>query len=914
MQSAFLIALAAIFLSPAVAQNCPMPPVLQPLPPGINMFSDQQEADLGDAMAEQIAPRLTIIENDALTIYLRALGNRLVQHLPPSNFNFRFYLVDLPEPNAFSIAGGRVYVSRKLIIFAHSEDELAGVLAHELGHIMTHQSAIYMTRRLREVLGIAQVGDRTDVFTKYHQYLENYRRKPSKGESEQKEQSAADQVGLYTAFRSGYSPQSFVEILDRTEQTHGQTGSWISDLFGATKPGQRRLREAMRNMGTLSPACADPRSTATNDAFVKWKDQIAAYSDTGGQETLPGLVFRNALQPRLRPDVSNLRFSPDGKYILAQDEGGIHILTRAPLAVLFYVPAPDAHNAEFTPDSRSFVFYTRSYRVETWSIPDQTRTSVYEIAFREVCMQSALSYDGKTLACLDGERDLLLVDVATSTTFLTKKQFYAPSYAEALFLWLQVILKDQWEDYEFVQMKFSPDDHYFLAGHAGSHVTFDLTRKQEISLPGSIKDHIADGFAFLGTDQIVMVNAGSPEKSPILRFPSGERVDQLPLGRGLHMRAAARGPYLFVGPLKEQPLGLLNVSTRKLPISFKRTTADVYDDILVNERLDGEIALYPVGKSDPTEVITLPEARLGKLRAAAISPDLDWIAVSNRSRAAVWNVAANVRTQHIRGFQGAWFSDSDVLYADFAKQQNLPRSIAAISPVGKSTSQTFQLDDIVASQRGAFLLVTTPKGKGDFSDVDVEVRDITTNKALWSHHFAHELPGLSFNSQASTVLMGWSVAAAGGHERLQAYPDIRSQASKEDYLFELVDLRQGAAMGKLLVKTNKRSVRLEGSVSDGDWVVLSAEGSQILTFSLSNGVERGRYFGTAPEVIASAKLLALEKDAKELDLYDLESQQLKRKYVFSDPIALKRVSNDGKRIFVLTTSQTAYLLDTTSEE
>jgi len=878
------------------------------------MFSDQQEADLGDAMAEQIAPRLTIIENDALTMYLRALGNRLVQHLPPSNLNFRFYLVELPEPNAFSIAGGRVYVSRKLIIFAHSEDELAGVLAHELGHIMTHQSAIYMTRRLREVLGITQVGDRTDVFTKYHQYLENYRRKPSKGESEQKEQSAADQVGLYTAFRSGYSPQSFVEILDRTEQTHGQTGSWISDLFGATKPGQRRLREAMRNMGTLPPACADPRSTATNDAFAKWKDQIAAYTDTGGRETLPGLVFRNALQPRLRPDVSNLRFSPDGKYILAQDEGGIHILTRAPLAVLFYVPAPDAHNAEFTPDSRSFVFYTRSYRVEIWNIPDQTRTSVFEIAFREFCMQSALSYDGKTLACLDGERDLLLIDVAASTAFLTKKQFYAPSYAEAFFLWLQVILKDQWEDYEFVQMKFSPDDHYFLAGHAGSHVTFDLARRQEISLPGSIKDHIADGFAFLGTDQIVMVNAGSPEKSPILRFPSGERVDQLPLGRGLHMRAAARGPYLFVGPLKEQPLGLLNVSTKTLPISFKRTTADVYDDILVNERLDGEIALYQVGKSDPTEVITLPEARLGKLRAAAISPDLDWIAVSNRSRAAVWNVAANVRTQHIRGFQGAWFSDSNLLYADFAKQQNLPRSIAAIPPAGKSTSQTFQLGDIAASQRGAFLLVTTPKGKGDFSDVDVEVGDVTTNKALWLHHFAHELPGLSFNSRASTVLMGWSVAAAGGHERLQAYPEIKSQANKDDYLFELIDLHQGAATGKLLVKTNKRSVRLEGSVSDGDWVVLSAEGSQILTFSLSNGVERGRYFGTTPEVIASAKLLALEKDAKELDLYDLESQQLKRKYVFSDPIALKRVSNDGKRILVLTTSQTAYLLDTTNDE
>lgn len=55
----------------------------------------------------------------------------------------------------------------------------------------------------------------------------------------------------------------------------------------------------------------------------------------------------------------------------------------------------------------------------------------------------------------------------------------------------------------------------------------------------------------------------------------------------------------------------------------------------------------------------------------------------------------------------------------------------------------------------------------------------------------------------------------------------------------------------------------------------------------------------------------MEKDRRELDIYELDSQQLRRRYVFSDPIAVKRVSDDGKRVFVLTTSQTAYLLDTT---
>jgi len=238
MRAAISIVVATIVIwgAAALAQNCPLPPVLQPLPPGVDIFSDEQEAALGDAMAEQIGPRLTIIENDALTGYLRALGNRLVQHLPPTKLNFRFYLIELPEPNAFSIAGGRVYVSRKLIALTKSEDELAAIIAHELGHIVTHQSGIYMTRRFREVLGVTQVGEGADVPDKYHQYLENILRKPSRGESEQKEQGAADQVGLFAAFRTGYSPQAFADILDRSQETHGQTGSWLTDFFGATKP------------------------------------------------------------------------------------------------------------------------------------------------------------------------------------------------------------------------------------------------------------------------------------------------------------------------------------------------------------------------------------------------------------------------------------------------------------------------------------------------------------------------------------------------------------------------------------------------------------------------------------------------------------------------------------------------------
>jgi hypothetical protein len=898
----------------AQAQNCPLPPVLQPLQPGLDIFSDEQESYLGDAMAEQVAPHLKVVENDALTGYLRQLGDRLVLHLPPTKLNFRFYLIDLPEPNAFSIAGGRVYVSRKVIALATSEDELAGILAHELGHIVTHQTGIYMTRRFREVLGVTQVGDRANVFEQYHRYLENYHRKLSRGESESKGQGVADQVGVFAAYRSGYSPQAFVDVLDRLQETHGQTGNWLTDFFGATKPEQRRLRDVIKGMTALPPGCSDPRPVSNVEAFANWKKQIINYTDNGGEEVLPGLILKNALALPLRPEISSLRFSRDGKYLMAQDEGGIHVLTREPLAVLFYIPAPDAYKAEFAPDSQSINFYTRSLRVEAWSIAAQSRTEVHEVLMREPCLQSALSYNGKTLACLSAERDLVLLDVATSTLLFTKKQFWVPSLSEALFLIRRARLKDDGEDLEFIKMGFSPDDHYFLAGHRDVHTIYDLTSGRESSLPGSIKDHIASGFAFLGSDRIAVIDWAAPQKSPILRFPSGERLDQIPLEQGLRLRGATLGEYLFVGPMKEDPLGLFALTTKKIPITFRHNAADVYDSVLVIERRDGEVALFTVGKQEPSAAVKLPQARLGKLNAEAVSADLEWVTISNRSRGALWNVASSVRTQYVRGFEGAWFSRNGVLFADFPKFQQLPRAIGMLSPNGTGVSVAYKLEDIVAKQTGGFLLVHTPKGKSPSWDCDVEVRDISSNKGVWSRHFAHEVPTVTLNSTAGTALLGWSLAQPGGHDELQKFPDLKSQASKEDYLFEVVNLHEDSVAGKVLVKTNKRSLRPEGSVSDGAWVVVSAQGNQIVSFSSTSGEERGHFFGSLPVVVGSTNTLAVEKDARELDLYDLNSQQLRRQYVFADPIALKHFSEDGQRLLVLTASQTAYLMDLTASE
>src|SRR5690242_501472 len=94
-----------------------------------------------------------------------------------------------------------------------------------------------------------------------------------------------------------------------------------------------------------------------------------------------------AAVPALKPALQQLRFSPDGRHLLAQDDSEVTVLAVEPLTVIFRIPVQDATPAQFTPDSRNIVFVSSAIRVdpqrialpksdahvERWSIADHTR-------------------------------------------------------------------------------------------------------------------------------------------------------------------------------------------------------------------------------------------------------------------------------------------------------------------------------------------------------------------------------------------------------------------------------------------------------------------------------------------------------------------------------------------------------------
>ena len=939
LQACALLLLACSLTSLNAQQRCQPPTPLAATSSEPNIFTAEQEMHLGDAVAEHLQKDFHVIDDDEVNAYLRRVGAALVKQLPETGLRFQFFLFDQPIANAFTLPGGRIYVSRKLVALTRNEDELAGVLAHELGHAVARQSAVDVTRMLKDALGVTSVTDRRDIFEKYNQLVENVARKSkvlSRGQGhEEKGQLVADQIGLYALASAGYDPLAQSAFWERLVETKGKTGGWFSDLFGTTKPESRRLREMLKGLSTLPPACIETKANVTAEAYQRWQATVINYSGLGRKEVLHGVASKLVLEPPLRGDITHLRFSPDGKYVLAQDDTGISVLTRDPFTPAFRIEAPEAFPAQFTPDSQAVVFYSPGLRVETWSIADATQRSVREMYVRSGCMQSELAPDGRTLACLDPNYALTLYDVESGAQVFQKKDFFKPDINDVLNLFFLNIFRDADGDFanldfefDWVSMHFSPDAHYFAAGQRNINFTslggisedtsaliFDLSAKNNVPVRGPLKKLLSGKFAFMSADKVVGVNPREQQKSGTVSFPAGEVLEQFPLAGSPD--AVTRGNYLMLRQIG-QPVAVMDMATKKLFMGHKQRAFDVYEDVFVAERINGELALYSVDKMQLVSKVVMPRNPLGRLRARAISPDLKWLAVSERNRGAVWNLAKGERIFHVRGFRGAHFGNDQMLYADFPKFEQTARQIARLNLSNREAIANAPLDAERYTQHGQFITQIKPVKKGGSTreNAILTLSNTRDSSTLWSLTFPKEMPRVWVNQGAGTVVLAWLVKS--DHAKAEIKADARlsqrltAMNEKEgDYFLQVLEARTGKELGKLLVETGKGSFRISNVFADGDWVVIADTQNRVLLYALSSGEQKGKVFGSNPAISKASNLLSVENERGSLAVYDLATMEKRDQFVFSSPISLSTFSEDGKQLFVLTANQTVYLLNVT---
>ncbi len=114
----------------------------------INIFSDAEEVQLGKQFSRQIEKEMKMYSDPIVTAYIARLGQHLANHSQRQNITYHFKVVHTEVINAFAIPGGYLYVNIGLIRAAENESELAGVIGHEIGHVVGKHSVKQMTRQL----------------------------------------------------------------------------------------------------------------------------------------------------------------------------------------------------------------------------------------------------------------------------------------------------------------------------------------------------------------------------------------------------------------------------------------------------------------------------------------------------------------------------------------------------------------------------------------------------------------------------------------------------------------------------------------------------------------------------------------------------------------------------------------------
>ena len=269
----------------------------------VAVISADKERELGEEEAKKVEASMGLVADPTLVAYVQAVGGRVAKQSPRRDVSYTFKVVNQPEPNAFALPNGNIYVSRGVLALANSEDELAGVLAHEIVHVAARHTVrsanvAAATSPLRIVTGIAgvaagivapRVGEGIMGLgeTASEAFMAPY------GRSQERE---ADDVGVELAAHAGYDPRGLPSILRALEREEAlrRSGPSRQSFFDTHPATPERVRETERRASALRPEPAIP-VVRTHGEFLARLDGLLVGDDPAGGTFLGSRFFHPVL-------------------------------------------------------------------------------------------------------------------------------------------------------------------------------------------------------------------------------------------------------------------------------------------------------------------------------------------------------------------------------------------------------------------------------------------------------------------------------------------------------------------------------------------------------------------------------------------------------------------------------------------
>jgi predicted Zn-dependent protease len=272
----------------AAAAACSINPVSNL--PEVTLMTVEQEKKLGEDEAKKVEQQMGLLADDALTGYVDAVGQRLAKESPRQDVAYQFHVVDMPEPNAFALPGGYVYVTRGLLALSNTEDELAGVVGHEIGHVAARHTVQRVSRQGPFALITNLVSGVTGFFVPIVGNIVggvgNLAQSLVFSPYSRSQESQADEVGQEMAAKAGWNPLGLTTFLD----TLGREEALVSDgprkpsFFDSHPATPDRVKNTTKHAKDLKQAQREPIAPS-RDAFLAKLDGLVV-----GQRAANGIV------------------------------------------------------------------------------------------------------------------------------------------------------------------------------------------------------------------------------------------------------------------------------------------------------------------------------------------------------------------------------------------------------------------------------------------------------------------------------------------------------------------------------------------------------------------------------------------------------------------------------------------------
>ena len=218
----------------------------------------QEEKQMGREVQRQVRQQSQFVRDPVAVNYVRDLGAKLVNASAPSPFEFRFYMVEDESLNAFAVPGGAIYIHTGLVLAVGDASELAGVVAHEIGHV-TDRHVAQMARRGRNTGIVQQIGTilfailtGSQIGAQAGSIVTGMAAQAYMATYTQDAERDADKLAIDSLIRAGFDPNGMISMFETLKRE--SAGRASGPQFLSSHPAtDERIQRARAMIGEREP-------------------------------------------------------------------------------------------------------------------------------------------------------------------------------------------------------------------------------------------------------------------------------------------------------------------------------------------------------------------------------------------------------------------------------------------------------------------------------------------------------------------------------------------------------------------------------------------------------------------------------------------------------------------------------------